>query len=102
MKSVMAIMFVLIIGIAATAWAGGSVENGKAIVKSKHCALCHRQGGIAHPLASLATNKTDAFLKGAITTPKKTLGPTISMPTFPLPDAQVQDVISYLRSLSKH
>lgn len=103
MKSVMAIMFVLIIGIAASAWAqGGSAEKGKAIVSSKHCALCHKQGGMAKPMAELAGKNTDAFLKGAITDPKKTLGTQVAMPQFALSAQEVQDVIGYLRSIAKH
>ena len=45
MKSV-TVLFLLLIGIAASAWAqGGSVEKGKALVESKKCALCHKEGG---------------------------------------------------------
>lgn len=103
MKSVVTIVFLLFVGIAASAWAqGGSVEKGKAIVDSKHCALCHKQGGMAKPLDTLAGKNTDAFLKGAITTPKTTLGPQVTMPAFALSNDQVQDVIGYLRSVAKH
>lgn len=103
MKSVVTIMFLLTIGIAASAWAqGGSAEKGKAIVESKHCALCHKQGGIGKPMAELAGTNTDAFLKGAISDPKKTLGPQVSMPQFKLTDEQLQDVVAYIRSVAKH
>jgi cytochrome c1 len=44
----------------------------------------------------------DAFLKEAITNPKKTLGPQVKMPELKLTDEQVQDVIAYLRSVAKH
>jgi cytochrome c1 len=45
---------------------------------------------------------TDAKIKGAITDPKKTLGPQVKMPAFKLSDAEMQDVIAYLRSIAKH
>jgi cytochrome c1 len=45
---------------------------------------------------------TDARIKGAITDPKKTLGPKVKMPEFKLTDEQLQDVIAYLRSIAKH
>lgn len=103
MKSVLTIVFLLFVGISASAWAqGGSADKGKAITESKHCALCHKQGGMAKPMEALAGTNTDAYLKGAITDPKKTLGPQITMPQFTFTDAQVQDVIAYLRSLEKH
>ncbi len=103
MKSVVTIMFLLFIGISASAWAQtASVEKGKAVVDSKHCALCHKQGGVGKPMAALVGTNTDAFLKGAITDPKKTLGPQVPMPTFALTDEQVRDVIGYLRSVAKH
>ena len=43
MKSKVTVLFLVLIGIAASAWAqGGSVEKGKALVESKKCALCHK------------------------------------------------------------
>jgi mono/diheme cytochrome c family protein len=103
MKSVATIICLLFIGIAASAWAqGASVDKGKAIVDSKHCALCHKQGGVGKPIETLVGTNTDAFLKGAITDPKKTLGPQVPMPAFALTNEQVQDVIGYLRSVAKH
>ncbi|MGB7913103.1 MAG: hypothetical protein WCF59_12855, partial [Desulfobaccales bacterium] len=45
MKSVVTILLVLSLGIAGSAWAqGGSADNGKALVETKHCALCHKEG----------------------------------------------------------
>jgi len=103
MKSVALVLCLLLLGMAVSAWAqGGSVDKGKALVDSKHCALCHKEGSkLGKPLAMLAGD-TDAKIKGAITDPKKTLGPQVKMPAFQLTDEQVQDVIAYLRSLAKH
>jgi mono/diheme cytochrome c family protein len=104
MKSIVTVLFLLLLGITASAWAqGGSVEKGKALVESKHCALCHKEGGnLGKPMEMVAGTKTDAFLKEAITNPKKTLGPQVKMPELKLTDEQVQDVIAYLRSIAKH
>ena len=104
MKSIVMVLFLLLIGIAASAWAqGGSAEKGKALVESKHCALCHKEGGnLGKPMEMIVGTNPDAFLKEAITNPKKTLGPQVKMPEFKLSDAELQDVIAYLRSVAKH
>ncbi len=104
MKSIVTVFFLLLIGIAASAWAqGGSVEKGKALVESKHCALCHKEGGnLGKPVEMIVGTNTDAYLKGALTDPKKTLGPQVKMPELKLTDAEVQDVIAYLHSIAKH
>ena len=103
MKSKVTVIFLVLMGFAASAWAqGGSVEKGKALVESKKCALCHKEGSkLGKPMEALAGD-TDAKIKGAITDPKKTLGPEVKMPAFKLTDAELQDVIAYLRSLAKH
>ena len=104
MKSIVTVLFLLLIGIAASAWAqGGSVEKGKALVESKHCALCHKQGGnLGKPMEMLVGTNNDAYLKEAIIDPKKALGPQVKMPEFKLSDAELQDVIAYLRSIAKN
>ena len=104
MKSVVTVLFLLLLGMAASAWAqGGSAEKGKALVESKHCALCHKEGGnLGKPMEMVAGTKNDALLKEAITNPKKALGPQVKMPEFKLSDAELQDVIAYLRSVAKH
>ena len=102
MKSVVTIMFLLCVGITVSAWAqGGSADKGKAIVDGKHCAMCHKAGGMGKALDALAGTNNDAYLSGALLTPKKTIGPTVKMPAYKLTDDQVKDVIAYLRSL-KH
>ena len=103
MKSVVTILLVLSLGIAGSAWAqGGSADNGKALVETKHCALCHKEGGnLGKPMDQVVGSHDDAYLKGALLDPKKTLGPTIKMPAFKLSDAEVADVIAYLKSI-KH
>ncbi len=103
-KSVVTVLFLLLVGIAASAWAqGGSVEKGKALVESKKCALCHKEGSnLGKPMEVIAAAKTDAFLKEAITNPKKAIDPKVKMPEFKLTDAELQDVIAYLKSIAKH
>ncbi len=104
MKSVVrTVLFLLLIGIAASAWAQGSAEKGKALVESKQCALCHKEGSdMGKPMEMVAGTHDDAFLKEAITNPKKALGPQIKMPEYKLTDEQLKDVIAYLRSIAKH
>ncbi len=103
MKSVVTVLSLLLIGIATPAWAQGtSVEKGKALVESKKCALCHKEGSTTgKPMEMLVGTNTDANLKEAITNPKKALGPQVKMPGFKLTDAELQDVIAYLRSIAK-
>ena len=102
MKSVVTILLLLSLGIAGSAWAqGGSADNGKALVQTKHCALCHKEGSTqGKPMDALVGTHDDAYLKGSLTDPKKTLGPTVKMPAFPLSDADVADVIAYMKSIT--
>jgi len=103
MKTLVTVLSLLLIGIAGSAWAqGGSADNGKALVDSKHCALCHKEGGnLGKPMDQVVGSHDDAYLKGALLDPKRTRGPTIKMPAFKLSDAEVADVIAYLKSI-KH
>ncbi len=101
MKSAITIFFVLLLGIAAYAGAqGDQAEKGKALADKK-CALCHKEGGIGKPIAMLAVKQTDAFLKAAITDPKKAIDPKVRMPAIKLTDEEMQDVIVYLKSIAK-
>ena len=102
MKTALTVLFFLLIGITASAWAAGDAANGKALVKSKKCDLCHKAGSdTGKPMEALAKGKDDAFLKGAITNPKGTLGPDVKMPATKLSDAEVNDIVAYLRSIAK-
>jgi len=101
MKSKVMVIVLVSIGVAASAWAqGGSAAKGKTIVENKNCALCHKQGGLAQPLDTLAKNHSEARLKKTINHPKETLGSQTKMPEFKLTDQQVQDVIAYLQSIA--
>jgi cytochrome c553 len=103
MKSIVTVLFLLLIGIVASAWAQGTSEKGKALVESKKCALCHKEDSTTgKPMEMLAGKNTDAFLKEAITNPKKALDPKVKMPEYKLTDAELQDVIAYLKSIAKH
>jgi mono/diheme cytochrome c family protein len=102
MKTKTAVIFLVSMGIAATAWAqGGSVEKGKALVESKKCALCHKEGSKQGKPMEMLGKDTDAKIKGAITDPKKTLGPEIKMPAYKLSEEQLQDIAAYLKSIAK-
>ena len=102
MKSKAWLFGLLILGIAVSASAQGDLVNKeKSLVEGKHCAICHKQGGKGKPLEELAGGKTDAFLKGALTDPKKTIDPKTIMPAYKFTDEEVQAVIEYLRSVSK-
>ena len=97
--TVMTVLGLLLMGISATAWAAGDAAKGKALVDSKKCALCHKEGSkLGKPMAQLGGD-TDAKIKGALLDPKKTLGPQVKMPAYKLSDAEVADIIAYLRSL---
>jgi cytochrome c1 len=104
MKSLVMVICLVLIGIAPSAWAqGGSVDKGKALVEGKKCHLCHKEGSkLGKPMEALAAGKDDAHLKAAITDPKKALGPEVKMPAFKLSDAEMADVIAYLKSVAKH
>jgi cytochrome c2 len=108
MKSKVTVLFLVLIGIAASAWAqGGSAEKGKALVESKKCALCHKapepgKPVLGKPMEVLVGTNTDARLKETITNPKKAIDPKVKMPEFKLTDAELQDVIAYLKSVAKH
>ena len=100
-KTLVFTLLFLLIGIAASAWAQGDLaEKGKAL-SDKKCALCHKEGGIGKPMAMLAVKQTDAFLKEAITDPKKAIDPKVRMPAIKLTDEEMQDVIVYLKSIAK-
>jgi cytochrome c2 len=101
MKSVATALVLLLLGIAASAWAQDAAK-GKAIVESKKCAVCHKPGSDqGKPMEELAGTHNDAHLKGTITDPKKFLKPDIKMPAVKLTDQELQDVIAYLRSIAK-
>ena len=102
MKTTGTVLFLVLFGLVASAWAqGASVAKGKALVESKKCALCHRPGSdLGKPMEMLGGD-TDAKIKGALTNPKQTLGPEVKMPTFNLTDAQIRDITAYLRSIAK-
>ena len=70
---------------------------------AKHCALCHKEGSnLGKPMDQVVGTHDDAYLKGALTDPKKTLGPQVKMPAFKFTDAELADVIAYLKSIAKH
>jgi mono/diheme cytochrome c family protein len=103
MKSKVMVLFLVLIGIAPSAWAqGGSAEKGKALVESKKCALCHKEGSDkGKPMEMLVGTNSDTFLKDVIKDPKKVLKPDQKMPAFKLTDEQVKDIIAYLKSIAK-
>ena len=102
MKYAVMILVVLSMGIAASAGAqGGPAEKGKALVESKKCSLCHKEGGQGKPMEMLVGTNTDAFLKESISNPKKALGPQVRMPEYKLTDEELQAVVAYLRSIAK-
>ena len=98
MKSKVTVLFFMLMGIAAFAWAAGSAENGKALFAANKCAVCHKEGSkTGKPIAAIAGG-SDAHIKGAITNPKGTLGPDVKMPAVKLSDDQINDIIAYMRS----
>jgi mono/diheme cytochrome c family protein len=101
MKTLAMVLSLLLIGISVPAWAQGNAANGKALVESKKCALCHKADSkLGKPLEQLGGD-TDAKIKAALLDPKKTLGPQVKMPAYKLTDAEVADIIAYLKSCGK-
>jgi mono/diheme cytochrome c family protein len=88
------LVFLFLIGIAASVWAQGSAAKGKSIVESKNCAMCHNKDGMGQPLGVLAANNSDASLKEGIAHPNK------KMPQYNFTDEQLQDIVAYLRSMA--
>lgn len=76
-------------------------DTGKALAEKHRCSLCHRDHGMAQPLAGMAEGKTDAFLQQAIADPKQALGAGTRMPAYKLSEDEMKAMIHYLRSLSK-
>jgi cytochrome c553 len=101
MKSVATVLCLVLIGIAPSAWAQGDAAKGKALVENKKCALCHKEGSKTGKPMEMLAKDTDAKIKGALTDPKKTLGPEIKMPAYKLSEEQLQDIVAYLRSIAK-
>ena len=98
MKSKVTVSFLILVGIAASAWAAGDAANGKALFAANKCAVCHKEGSkTGKPIAAIAGGG-DARIKGAITNPKGTLGPDVKMPAAKLSDEQMNDIIAYMRS----
>lgn len=77
------------------------VDTGKQIVEKKKCSICHTAGKSAKPLAEGAAGKDEAYLKGSLVDPKKTIGPDTKMPSYKdkLSDDEVKAVVEYLKSL---
>ena len=99
--TVVTVLGLLLMGISASVWAAGDAAKGKALVDSKKCALCHKEGSkMGKPMEQLAGGG-DARIKAAITDPKKTLGPQVKMPAFKFSDAELADIAAYLKSIAK-
>ncbi len=103
MKLKVTVLFLVLMGFAASAWAqGGSVEKGKALVMNKKCDLCHKEGSKqGKPMEMLVGTNSDTYLKDVIKNPKKVIKPDQKMPEFKLSDEQVNDIIAYLKSIAK-
>lgn len=92
-------------------------KRGQTVASDKGCRGCHGsdgEGGIGPKWVGLAGSKVklesgatvtadDAYLRRAITDPsaQKTAGYSTTMPKADLTDAQVDDLIAYIKDLSK-
>ena len=102
MKYQVAFIVMIFAGISVAAAADCEMaEAGKALAEKDRCAICHKEGGMAAPMAGLAEGKTDDFLKQAILNPKEALGPKTRMPAYKYNDEEIKAMTDYLRSLSK-
>jgi len=101
MKTKVMVIFLVMLGLVASAWAQGDAAKGKALVASKKCDLCHKADSkTGKPMEQLAGGG-EAHIKAAITDPKKTLGPQVKMPAFKFSDAELADIAAYLKSIAK-
>ena len=58
MKSKVTVIFLILVGIAASAWAAGDAANGKALFAAHKCAVCHKEGSkTGKPIASDSRGK---------------------------------------------
>lgn len=74
---------------------------GKALAEKNRCTICHKDGGMAQPLAGIAEGKTDDFLKQSIVSPKEALGADTRMPAYTFTDEEMKTMLHYLRSAPK-
>lgn len=105
------IVFAMLMAVATsradTAGAADPVAQGKELVGQKKCSICHavdgKGGKMGKPMNGIAEGKTDEFLLGALTDPKKTIGADTKMPSYKekLKDEELKAVIAYLKSLKK-
>jgi cytochrome c553 len=83
------------------------VAQGKALVEKYKCSMCHaidgKGGKIGKPMNGITEGKTDDYLHGALTDPKKTIGPDTKMISYKekLKDDEVKAVIEYIKTLKK-
>ena len=94
------------IALAAQDQTNDPVALGKRLVGPKHCSLCHQVDGkgghTGKPMEEYADKSSDE-LKAALLDPKKTLGPSVKMPSYQekLSDEEIQAVVAYIKALKK-
>ena len=100
-KTMIAIAF-LTMG-AVGAHAQDAIAQGKKLVETKKCSICHaidgKGGKTGKPMNGIAEGKTDEFLKGSLLEPKKTIAPDTKMPAYKFTEEEVKAVIEYMKSL---
>jgi cytochrome c553 len=76
-----------------------SVAQGKQLVNSQGCAMCHHSPGMAKPLSSFAGDSVSQ-LEAIILDPKKALGPSTMMPPYEgkLTAAQVDAIAAFIKA----
>lgn len=102
MRKIIIILIFIISGTATITIAqNAEIKKGKRLAEKNKCTICHREGGLASPMNTLAEGKTSEFLKGALLNPAETLGPDTKMPAYPFNEQEIEATIAYLQSLSK-
>jgi ubiquinol-cytochrome c reductase cytochrome b subunit len=93
----------VVIGSAVTApSANPEVDKGKSVFEAKGCNSCHGSGGAGTPIAPALTGIGSKFPPDQLANRIRHPTPKMSaagMPSFPIPDNQMKELVAYLDSL---
>jgi cytochrome c2 len=106
MKKILLLILAVTLVLAYTltvAAAGGDVEKGKAVYEAQKCKMCHSIAGVGNkksPLDGIGSKLSADDIKKWIADPKGMKKET-TMKAYKLPDADLDNLVSYMLSLKK-